>query len=343
MTAAESPSQPSPLNQKVTTRTTSVFLNGTGSQPSALMTSPNHSGDRTRLEALEKSHGLGWMSSMVCMNLCITRRVGIVQDISVVFCIPACYSLMMFTDPLADLIPCINPQRVISYAEKRGWERRPSKSSALAIFQRVDDPDSGRQLIIPMNPDFDDFARRMTDAITRLSEFEKRTTRQIVVELLQLDNLESSMRVGRGIYRSLVHTLSLTVGAIRKVSDGRYRDWSTEEARRNAAALRDVVEMITEWGTAWTVVIPADSSDRWAVVELDRLVRTPWSSGSLYDVPDVMRTMAEHELAVVTRRFESISPADGGPPTKHAIVLTRAWGRFVPLESVVRVRRPDCG
>jgi hypothetical protein len=72
-----------------------------------------------------------------------------------------------------DLVGGIEPHSVIVYAKAHGWEPAPRNTGRLdklALFRRVDQPSSFHQLIVPMEPSYEDFARRMADAIVKLVE-----------------------------------------------------------------------------------------------------------------------------------------------------------------------------
>ena len=78
---------------------------------------------------------------------------------------------------------------VRAYLEQRGWVRGSDYRGTLAIFTKG--ANELQQLLVPINPEFDDFAERMEDVISRVAENEGRTERSVLHDLYsgQVDTL----------------------------------------------------------------------------------------------------------------------------------------------------------
>jgi len=72
-----------------------------------------------------------------------------------------------------------------AYAERRGWQRKDMFRDVLAIFDRG--PGSLDQLLVPANPDFDDFAEQMNEVVVRLARAEARAAANVLEDLLSFD------------------------------------------------------------------------------------------------------------------------------------------------------------
>ena len=89
----------------------------------------------------------------------------------------------MWRDQLPiSLTRLVTPRAVRVYAEGLGWRRVEGVNGKIAVFK---DPASPlRQLIVPLDEQFDDYGERTAEAIHRLAEFEKRPEREILDHLL---------------------------------------------------------------------------------------------------------------------------------------------------------------
>jgi hypothetical protein len=78
---------------------------------------------------------------------------------------------------------------VRAYLEGRGWVRGSDYRGTLAIFTKG--ANALQQLLVPINPEFDDFTERMEDVISRVAEDEGRTERSVLHDLYsgQVDTL----------------------------------------------------------------------------------------------------------------------------------------------------------
>jgi hypothetical protein len=81
-----------------------------------------------------------------------------------------------------NILKLIKPQQVRSYALARGWRRVPTKRSEIALFNSPrGEPD---QLIVPMDESFDDYARRLAEAIENMARVEARPAISVLNDLL---------------------------------------------------------------------------------------------------------------------------------------------------------------
>lgn len=71
------------------------------------------------------------------------------------------------------------------YVESHGWHRGPLFRDVLAVFER--DGDGSGQLLVPTNPDFDDFPQQMRSVITKIAAVENRSPEAVAQDLLALD------------------------------------------------------------------------------------------------------------------------------------------------------------
>src|SRR5208283_5297611 len=89
----------------------------------------------------------------------------------------------MWADQLPDsLTRLVTPLAVRVYAEGLGWQRVEGVNGKIAVYKNPDSP--LRQLIVPLDEQFDDYGVRTAEAIQRLAEFEKRPAREILNHLL---------------------------------------------------------------------------------------------------------------------------------------------------------------
>ena len=89
----------------------------------------------------------------------------------------------MWADQLPDsLTRLVTPLAVRVYAEGLGWQRVEGVNGKIAVYKNPDSP--LRQLIVPLDEQFDDYGVRTAEAIQRLAEFEKRPAKEILNHLL---------------------------------------------------------------------------------------------------------------------------------------------------------------
>lgn len=89
----------------------------------------------------------------------------------------------MWRDELpAETTRLVAPRAVRAYAEGLGWQRVEGVNGKIAVYRNPDAP--LRQLIVPLDEQFDDYADRTAEAIRRLAEFEKRPAREVLEHLL---------------------------------------------------------------------------------------------------------------------------------------------------------------
>ena len=89
----------------------------------------------------------------------------------------------MWPDRLPDsLTRLVTPRAIRVYAEGLGWQRVEGVNGKIAVYKNPDSP--LRQLIVPLDEQFDDYGVRTAEAIQRLAEFEKRPAREILNHLL---------------------------------------------------------------------------------------------------------------------------------------------------------------
>ncbi len=74
---------------------------------------------------------------------------------------------------------------VRTYAERRGWRRQGLFRDVIAVFDHG--PQSHQQLLVPTNPDFDDFAEQMQRVVHRLAQAESRSAASVLEDILSLD------------------------------------------------------------------------------------------------------------------------------------------------------------
>jgi hypothetical protein len=89
----------------------------------------------------------------------------------------------MWPDQLPiSLTRLVTPRAVRVYAEGLGWQRLDGVNGKIAVYKNPDSP--LRQLIVPLDEQFDDYGVRTAEAIQRLAEFEKRPAKEILNHLL---------------------------------------------------------------------------------------------------------------------------------------------------------------
>ncbi len=83
---------------------------------------------------------------------------------------------------LEDLARLVSPRALKMYAEGLGWKPVAGVNGDIALFHR---PDSDlHQVVVPLDEKFDDYADRVTEAIARLAEFERRPAVEVLDHLL---------------------------------------------------------------------------------------------------------------------------------------------------------------
>lgn len=80
------------------------------------------------------------------------------------------------------------------YLESRGWTRTGDFQNALAIFGRG--PGTLDQVLVPMNPSFDDFGARMQEAVLKIADREGRLPQAVIEDIFSthVDTLRFSIR-----------------------------------------------------------------------------------------------------------------------------------------------------
>lgn len=74
------------------------------------------------------------------------------------------------------------PRAVRGYAEGLGWQRIEGINGGIAVYRNP--RESLRQLIVPLDEEFDDYPERVAEAVERLAEFEGRPAREVLDHLL---------------------------------------------------------------------------------------------------------------------------------------------------------------
>ena len=82
----------------------------------------------------------------------------------------------------ASLVRLVTPRAVRVYAEGMGWQRVEGVNGKIAVYKNPDSP--LRQLIVPLDQQYDDYDVRTSEAIQRLADFEKRPANEILNHLL---------------------------------------------------------------------------------------------------------------------------------------------------------------
>lgn len=76
----------------------------------------------------------------------------------------------------------VTPRAVRGYAEGLGWQRIHEINGGIAVYRNP--RESLRQLIVPLDEEFDDYPERVAEAVQRLAEFEGRPAREVLDHLL---------------------------------------------------------------------------------------------------------------------------------------------------------------
>src|SRR5438552_1675294 len=89
---------------------------------------------------------------------------------------------MWRNDLPGELTRLVTPRSVRAYAEGLGWQPVEGINGKIAVYRNPVDP--LRQLIVPLDEQYDDYSDRIAEAIRRLAEFENRPAREILNHLL---------------------------------------------------------------------------------------------------------------------------------------------------------------
>jgi hypothetical protein len=79
------------------------------------------------------------------------------------------------------LLKAVTPHALRMYATASGWGRVEGINGGIAVYQNPAAP--LRQLIIPLDESFDDYAERVHDAVQRLAEFAQRSPLEVLNDL----------------------------------------------------------------------------------------------------------------------------------------------------------------
>jgi hypothetical protein len=74
------------------------------------------------------------------------------------------------------------PRAVRSRAEELGWGRVETVNGKVAVYRNPNDP--LRQLLVPLDPTFDDYGERIAEAVDTLARFENRSNQDVLRQLL---------------------------------------------------------------------------------------------------------------------------------------------------------------
>ncbi len=81
-----------------------------------------------------------------------------------------------------NILSQLRPLDVQNYARATGWQRVQGVKGDIAVYHRADLEDD--EIIVPQNPNYADYALRMAEAVSALSEAEHRLPGEIVADLL---------------------------------------------------------------------------------------------------------------------------------------------------------------
>lgn len=82
----------------------------------------------------------------------------------------------------ADLVNKLKPADMQMYAEATGWKRLEAFGEEIAVYRQLDS--KSNEIIVPLDTEFADYSQRMADAIIGLAEFENRSPKEVLDELL---------------------------------------------------------------------------------------------------------------------------------------------------------------
>ena len=81
-----------------------------------------------------------------------------------------------------ELTQLVTPRAVKNYAQALGWQSVPGINGTIAVYHH---PQTElRQLIVPLDETFDDYAENIAEAIAKLAEFENRPVTEVLNHLL---------------------------------------------------------------------------------------------------------------------------------------------------------------
>lgn len=81
----------------------------------------------------------------------------------------------------ASLLKAVTPHALRLYAQASGWQRVEGVNGDFAVYAKPETP--MRQLIVPLDEQFDDYAERVAEAIHRLAEFDHRSAGEVLNDL----------------------------------------------------------------------------------------------------------------------------------------------------------------
>ncbi len=76
----------------------------------------------------------------------------------------------------------VQPRAIRSHAEGLGWRRVENVNGKVAVYHSPND--ELRQLLVPLDPAFDDYGERIAEAIDTLARFEGRPNQEMLTQLL---------------------------------------------------------------------------------------------------------------------------------------------------------------
>lgn len=81
-----------------------------------------------------------------------------------------------------ELARLVTPRAMKNYAQALGWQVVPGVNGTIAVYHDPDAP--ARQLIVPLDETFDDYAESVATVVQRLAAFEDRPTIEVLNHLL---------------------------------------------------------------------------------------------------------------------------------------------------------------
>ena len=83
----------------------------------------------------------------------------------------------------ADILSNLNPTNVAAYLQAKGWHLQNKIPNKVSVWNWETEKDKFK-IYLPLDSEFDDFPRRMSDLITTLETVEKRSQLDILSELI---------------------------------------------------------------------------------------------------------------------------------------------------------------
>ncbi len=228
----------------------------------------------------------------------------------------------MQPDSLTQLAGQVSPQDARLYALAHGWVRVPGTNGRIALFKRADsDLD---QLIIPLQADAPDYARRIVDVVSNLSDLEKRRPEEILNDLLMPEvdivryrlvspdtdkgdmSLVGGFRMLDGARRSLLAAACSVVAPVR---------YHPRMSRTEALELLDACRLLQTERGSFTVAIacPLRSGEE------QRPLFEPQAASFARRTTDMlMASVYRLVLAIEADDLSSITNAQAGPPAISA-------------------------